>query len=92
MGFRCIHPGLCVTPFPLLRSPFFLLFQVMETKDMLYIVTEFAKNGEMFGELHSFLALVKPCLLTSACSLWGFSVLFFFGPVPGSGSLSILGV
>lgn len=44
---------------------------------MLYIVTEFAKNGEMFGELHSFLALVKPCLLMSACSLWGFSVLFF---------------
>lgn len=31
----------------------FLLFQVMETKDMLYIVTEFAKNGEMFGELNS---------------------------------------
>lgn len=25
--------------------------QVMETKDMLYIVTEYAKNGEMFGEL-----------------------------------------
>ena len=24
--------------------------QVMETKDMLYIVTEYAKNGEMFGE------------------------------------------
>lgn len=31
-----------------------VVFQVMETKDMLYIVTEFAKNGEMFGELHSF--------------------------------------
>lgn len=29
---------------PLLSS------QVMETKDMLYIVTEFAKNGEMFGK------------------------------------------
>lgn len=26
------------------------LSQVMETKDMLYIVTEYAKNGEMFGE------------------------------------------
>lgn len=25
-------------------------WQVMETKDMLYIVTEFAKNGEMFGK------------------------------------------
>ena len=24
----------------------------METKDMLYIVTEYAKNGEMFGEFH----------------------------------------
>lgn len=28
----------------------FLSLQVMETKDMLYIVTEFAKNGEMFGK------------------------------------------
>ncbi|XP_010634908.1 serine/threonine-protein kinase SIK1, partial [Fukomys damarensis] len=27
------------------------LYQVMETKDMLYIVTEFAKNGEMFDYL-----------------------------------------
>lgn len=25
----------------------------METKDMLYIVTEYAKNGEMFGEFSS---------------------------------------
>jgi len=25
----------------------------METKDMLYIVTEYAKNGEMFGEFPS---------------------------------------
>lgn len=29
---------------------FFLSIQVMETKDMLYIVTEYAKNGEMFGK------------------------------------------
>ncbi|XP_037686872.1 serine/threonine-protein kinase SIK1 [Choloepus didactylus] len=29
------------------------LYQVMETKDMLYIVTEFAKNGEMFDYLTS---------------------------------------
>ncbi|KAK2499521.1 hypothetical protein MC885_003722 [Smutsia gigantea] len=29
------------------------MFQVMETKDMLYIVTEFAKNGEMFDYLTS---------------------------------------
>lgn len=26
----------------------------METTDMLYIVTEYAKNGEMFGELSFF--------------------------------------
>jgi hypothetical protein len=29
-----------------------IFFKVMETKDMLYIVTEFAKNGEMFGKSH----------------------------------------
>lgn len=27
-----------------------LLSQVMETKNMLYLVTEYAKNGEIFGE------------------------------------------
>ncbi|KAB0398092.1 hypothetical protein E2I00_019740, partial [Balaenoptera physalus] len=33
----------------LLNHPHIIkLYQVMETKDMLYIVTEFAKNGEMF--------------------------------------------
>lgn len=31
----------------------------METKDMLYIVTEYAKNGEMFGERR-----VHPDILT----------------------------
>lgn len=30
---------------------FLFVLKVMETKDMLYIVTEYAKNGEMFGEL-----------------------------------------
>uniref|UniRef100_A0A8C7I9R9 non-specific serine/threonine protein kinase n=1 Tax=Oncorhynchus kisutch TaxID=8019 RepID=A0A8C7I9R9_ONCKI len=35
----------------LLNHPHIIkLYQVMETKDMLYIVTEYAKNGEMFGE------------------------------------------
>lgn len=34
---------------------------------MLYIVTEFAKNGEMFGELHSFLALGEGSLPSYAC-------------------------
>lgn len=28
----------------------FLSQQVMETKSMLYLVTEFAKNGEIFGK------------------------------------------
>ncbi|XP_039224417.1 serine/threonine-protein kinase SIK1 [Crotalus tigris] len=36
----------------LLNHPHIIkLYQVMETKDMLYIVTEFAKNGEMFDHL-----------------------------------------
>lgn len=30
--------------------PLHLLSQVMETKNMLYLVTEYAKNGEIFGE------------------------------------------
>uniref|UniRef100_A0A671KHP2 non-specific serine/threonine protein kinase n=1 Tax=Sinocyclocheilus anshuiensis TaxID=1608454 RepID=A0A671KHP2_9TELE len=35
----------------LLKHPHIIkLYQVMETKDMLYIVTEYAKNGEMFGK------------------------------------------
>nr|XP_056714273.1 serine/threonine-protein kinase SIK1 [Euleptes europaea] len=38
----------------LLNHPHIIkLYQVMETKDMLYIVTEFAKNGEMFDLLTS---------------------------------------
>lgn len=39
--------------------PSFHPSQVMETKDMLYIVTEYAKNGEMFGE-----GTVHPDVLT----------------------------
>ncbi|XP_063070064.1 serine/threonine-protein kinase SIK1 [Engraulis encrasicolus] len=36
----------------LLNHPHIIkLYQVMETKDMLYIVTEYAKNGEMFDYL-----------------------------------------
>ncbi|XP_056145265.1 serine/threonine-protein kinase SIK1 [Lampris incognitus] len=36
----------------LLNHPHIIkLYQVMETKDMLYIVTEYAKNGEMFDHL-----------------------------------------
>ncbi|XP_059895757.1 serine/threonine-protein kinase SIK1 [Gadus macrocephalus] len=38
----------------LLHHPHIIkLYQVMETKDMLYIVTEYAKNGEMFDHLTS---------------------------------------
>lgn len=55
LGIQVRPSWLPCDPFSLLKFSFFLLlFQVMETKDMLYIVTEFAKNGEMFGELHSF--------------------------------------
>lgn len=36
----------------------------METKDMLYIVTEYAKNGEMFGE-----GRVHPDVLTPLTSV-----------------------
>uniref|UniRef100_A0AAR2ISV1 non-specific serine/threonine protein kinase n=1 Tax=Pygocentrus nattereri TaxID=42514 RepID=A0AAR2ISV1_PYGNA len=36
----------------LLNHPHIIkLYQVMETKDMLYIVTEYAKNGEMFEDI-----------------------------------------
>ncbi|XP_061547878.1 serine/threonine-protein kinase SIK1 [Phycodurus eques] len=38
----------------LLNHPHIIkLYQVMETKDMLYIVTEYAQNGEMFDHLTS---------------------------------------
>ncbi|KAF7215647.1 serine/threonine-protein kinase SIK1 [Nothobranchius furzeri] len=38
----------------LLNHPHIIkLYQVMETKDMLYIVTEYARNGEMFDHLTS---------------------------------------
>lgn len=46
----CCWPG---------SSSCFCPSQVMETKDMLYIVTEYAKNGEMFGE-----CAVLPDILT----------------------------
>uniref|UniRef100_A0A4W4FII4 non-specific serine/threonine protein kinase n=1 Tax=Electrophorus electricus TaxID=8005 RepID=A0A4W4FII4_ELEEL len=37
----------------LLDHPYIIkLYQVMESKDMLYLVTEYAKNGEIFGKSH----------------------------------------
>lgn len=36
--------------FPSAPFPLSLLLQVMETKNMLYLVTEYAKSGEIFGE------------------------------------------
>lgn len=41
---------MCDSDTPSAGSMGSLFPQVMETKDMLYIVTEFAKNGEMFGK------------------------------------------
>lgn len=32
------------------RFSFPMFFQVMETSNMVYIVSEFAENGEVFGE------------------------------------------
>lgn len=43
----------------------FLHQQVMETKSMLYLVTEFAKNGEIFGKQEN-VSNVKFSALTSA--------------------------
>lgn len=50
----------------------FLYQQVMETKSMLYLVTEFAKNGEIFGKQEN-VSIVKFSPLTSAiCQLYLF--------------------
>ncbi|XP_041127478.1 serine/threonine-protein kinase SIK2-like isoform X2 [Polyodon spathula] len=44
----------------LLNHPHIIkLYQVMETKDMLYIVTEYAKNGEMFDYLTSYGRMIE---------------------------------
>lgn len=40
--------------------PLHLLSQVMETKNMLYLVTEYAKNGEIFGEWFCCVPLGSP--------------------------------
>ena len=34
------------------------LYQVMETKDMLYLVSEYAKQGEIFGKFRFLLFLI----------------------------------
>uniref|UniRef100_A0A671QBG1 non-specific serine/threonine protein kinase n=1 Tax=Sinocyclocheilus anshuiensis TaxID=1608454 RepID=A0A671QBG1_9TELE len=56
------------------------LYQVMETKNMLYLVTEYARNGEIFGEcirfhtcankssFHSY-PYTHPVLLSIACAV-----------------------
>lgn len=45
----CNHSPNLLSP-PLAPSFALSLSQVMETKNMLYLVTEYAKNGEIFGE------------------------------------------
>lgn len=42
---------------------FFILMQVMETKNMLYLVTEYAKNGEIFGKWYQTFTMVR-------CKFW----------------------
>lgn len=48
----CIHLSPFFPPYPSVAPCSFILsfFQVMETKNMLYLVTEYAKNGEIFGK------------------------------------------
>ena len=39
-------------------SSCFLCLQVMETKNMLYIVSEYAENGEIFGKYYARCAMI----------------------------------
>lgn len=53
---------------------FCILTQVMETKNMLYLVTEYAKNGEIFGKCFLVLMTHQPSLtkiLQLICMLLG---------------------
>lgn len=54
--FVCLLISFSSLTVPLHPPPSFILsfFQVMETKNMLYLVTEYAKNGEIFGEFSFF--------------------------------------
>lgn len=64
----------------------FLFFQVMETKNMLYIVSEYASQGEIFGKHHLYLIhLVRNQLIGSQlCTYYQFEnpsnerIYFFF--------------
>lgn len=54
-----------------LSMSFLVSRQVMETKDMLYIVTEFAKNGEMFGKsLDLEVVALLLSVLCNVCSVY----------------------
>lgn len=45
---------------------FVWIHQVMETKNMLYLVTEYAKNGEIFGKFIDLLSLYN-CVVSAMC-------------------------
>lgn len=47
----------------------FLHQQVMETKSMLYLVTEFAKNGEIFGKQENIFMFNILMLTSEVCQL-----------------------
>uniref|UniRef100_A0A8B9M2K8 non-specific serine/threonine protein kinase n=1 Tax=Accipiter nisus TaxID=211598 RepID=A0A8B9M2K8_9AVES len=46
------------------------LYQVMETKSMLYLVTEFAKNGEIFGKQENIFMFNILMLTSKVCQLY----------------------
>lgn len=65
-----IHSGACLLfALPAKNLTWLLYQQVMETKSMLYLVTEFAKNGEIFGKQENIFLFVALMLTSDVCQL-----------------------